>query len=166
MIASALTLRDAVPDDAAAVREVASLAWRDTYRGLLSDATIEAFIDRAYSLERLGRRIDGHTFLVVEEAGAIVAFADAAVDEDRLNLAAIYAHPERRRRGAGTLLLDTLRDRFPTLSISADVLVGNRKGEAFYERRGFVPRETLPEELFGEPVVERRWWLGAKAARP
>lgn len=160
--AAVLTVRDAISDDAAAVREVASRAWRDTYRGLLSDGTIEAFIDRAYSLEHLRRRIDGHTFLVVEDAGAIVAFADAAVDVDHLNLGAIYADPERRRRGAGTLLLDALRDRFPALAISADVLIGNRKGEAFYERRGFATRETLPAELFGEAVVERRWWLDAK----
>jgi diamine N-acetyltransferase len=161
-----LSVRDAAAEDAAALREVASLAWRDTYRGLLSDATIEAFIDRAYSLEHLRRRIDGHTFLVVEEAGAIVAFADAAVDGDHLNLGAIYAHPERRGRGAGSLVLDTLRDRFPNVPIAADVLTGNRKGEAFYERRGFVPRETLPAELFGEAVVERRWWLEAKEHRP
>ncbi len=160
-----LTVRDAISDDAAAVREVASHGWRDTYRGLLLEATIEAFIDRAYSLERVQRRIDGHTFLVVADAGAIVAFADAAIDGDHLNLGAIYAHPERRGRGAGTLLLDALRDRFPAMAISADVLVGNRKGEAFYERRGFVPRETLPAELFGEAVVERRWWLDAKEDR-
>ena len=160
-----LTVRDATARDAGPLREVASLAWRDTYVGLLSEATIEAFIDRAYSIEHLERRIRDHTFLVVEDS-TIVAFADAAVDGARLNLGAIYAHPERRGRGAGTKLLAALQARFPGLPISADVLVGNRKGEVFYERRGFVPRETLRAELFDEAVVERRWWLDRPEDRP
>jgi len=63
-----------------------------------------------------------------------------------------------RGRGAGTALLWTLLRVLPALPMSADVLAGNRKGEVFYERRGFVARETMEAELFGEPVVERRWW--------
>jgi hypothetical protein len=45
----------------------------------------------------------------------------------------------------------------------ADVLAGNRKGEPFYEARGFEPRETLDEQLGGELVAERRWWRPAMA---
>ncbi|HEX2754584.1 MAG TPA: GNAT family N-acetyltransferase, partial [Candidatus Limnocylindrales bacterium] len=149
-------------DDAASVRDVAEAAWRDTYAGLLSASTIETFIDGAYSIDRLQRRIDRHTFLVVEEEGSITAFADAVIEADRLNLVAIYALPDRRGRGAGTGLLEALRARFPGLPVTADVLVGNRKGEVFYERRGFVPREEIEADLFGEPAVERRWWLDAR----
>jgi GNAT superfamily N-acetyltransferase len=154
-------VRDALGRDAAAVRDVASAAWRDTYAGLLGAATIESFVASAYSIERLERRIAGHTFLVVEDGHAVVAFADAIREPDHVNLVAIYALPEWRGRGAGTALLDLLRARFPDLPIAADVLVGNAKGETFYEHRGFVPRERLEEELFGEAVLERRWWLGA-----
>jgi GNAT superfamily N-acetyltransferase len=152
-------VRSAVVADAAAVRAVAASAWRDTCAGLLKTATIEGFIDRSYSIERLEWRIARHTFLVVEAGDRVVAFADAVEEPDRLNLVAIYVLPEVRGQGAGTLLLESLRARFPRLPIAADVLTGNRKGEIFYERRGFRPRETLEAELFGEPVVERRWWL-------
>jgi GNAT superfamily N-acetyltransferase len=157
-----LTVRDAEADDASSVRGVAEAAWHDTYAGLLSASTIETFIDRAYSIDRLQRRIDRDTFLVVEDGGSITAFADAVVEEDRLNLAAIYALPEQRGHGAGTLLLNELRARFVGLPVSADVLVGNRKGEVFYEHRGFVAGETIEEDLFGEPAIERRWWLDAR----
>jgi GNAT superfamily N-acetyltransferase len=153
-------VRDALSGDAAAVRAVAAAGWRDTYTGLFAAATIESFVASAYSVERLERRIAGHTFLVVEDGHGIVAFADAIPEPDRLNLVAIYALPEWRGRGAGTALLDTLRERFPDLPIAADVLAGNRKGETFYEHRGFEPRERLEEDLFGEAVLERRWWLG------
>lgn len=153
-------VRDALESDVAAVREVAVAAWRDTYATLLQPGTIEAFIEAAYSVEMLERRIARHVFLVAEDVGRIIAFANATILPDRLNLASIYALPERRGEGVGTLLLAVLRTRFPKLPIAADVLSGNGKGEVFYERRGFVPRETLVEDLFGEPVVERRWWLG------
>ncbi len=154
-----VTVRRATLADPPAVRAVAAAAWRDTYDGLLAPATIEAFIERAYSLERLARRIEADVFLVAEADGEIIAFADAVLDADRVNLAAIYADPARRRRGAGSRLLAAVRDQFPGMPVAADVLVGNRKGEVFYEARGFVPRETLPSVLFGEAVVERRWWL-------
>ena len=159
-----MVVRDAEPTDAAAVRAVAESAWRATYTGLLSDRTIDAFVAAAYSIERLERRIDRHTFLVVEQTGSIIAFADAIDDEDHVNLGAIYADPARRGEGAGTVLVAELRSRFPGRPIAADVLRGNRKGEVFYERRGFVPREKIASDLFGEPVVERRWWLAATLA--
>jgi GNAT superfamily N-acetyltransferase len=153
------TVRLAMLADAPAVRAVAAAAWRDTYDGLLAPATIEAVIERAYSLDRLAQRIERHVLLVAEADGEIIAFAEALLDGDHVKLAAIYAVPARRGRGAGSLLLARVRDHFPGLSIAADVLDRNRKGEVFYEARGFVPRETLPTELFGEAVMERRWWL-------
>jgi len=156
-----MIVRVAGPEDATAVRDVAVAAWRATYAGLLSGRTIDTFVDVAYSIDRLQRRIDCHTFLVVEDAGSIIAFADAVLGDGQLNLGAIYADPGRRGEGAGTLLLGELRSRFPGLPIRTDVLRGNRLGEMFYERRGFVPREEIESDLFAEPVVERRWWLTA-----
>ncbi|MET1231759.1 MAG: GNAT family N-acetyltransferase [Candidatus Limnocylindrales bacterium] len=157
------TVRAARRSDVEAIRAVAWSAWRDTYDGLLRAATIEAFIEHAYSVESVERRIMG-IFLVVGDDHHVIAFANAVQDADRLNLAAIYALPERRGRGAGTMLLAGLRSQFPRLPIAADVLVGNRKGEVFYERRGFTPRETIEAVLFGERLVERRWWLPSPAA--
>ena len=159
MNTNAIALRDATPPDVETVRRVAAAAWRDTYAGLLKPSTIESFVDAAYSLSALERRIEADTFLIAELDGRLASFADATLDGDRVNLAAIYADPALRGRGTGSLLLAVLRSRFPRLPIVADVLVGNRKGEIFYERRGFQPRERLEGELFGERVVERRWWL-------
>jgi GNAT superfamily N-acetyltransferase len=156
------TVRDATAADAPAIRSVADAAWHDTYRGLLATATIDAFVAAAYSIERLEQRIARHVVLVAEDGGTVVAFADGVAQPDRLTLGAIYARPDRRRQGAGRALLDELRRRFPDLPVAADVLAGNRAGEAFYERVGFAPRETIETELFGEAVIERRWWLDAR----
>lgn len=155
---AAWTVRRAREDDAAAIIAVAAAAWRDTYRGLLRPETIEDFVERAYSPERVAIRIrESHVYVAVGAAG-IVAFADAVERDDRLELQAIYALPVVRGQGAGSALLETLIGLFPDRDISADVLQGNRKGEVFYERRGFVPRERLEATLLAEAVVERRWW--------
>ena len=137
---------------------VAAAGWRDTYAGLLKPETIESFIEGAYSAERVEARVSDDHFYVAEGPDGITAFVDALERDDRVELTAIYVLPEWRGQGAGTALLDVLAVLFPDRDISADVLDGNRKGEVWYERRGFSPRERLEATLLGEPVVERRWW--------
>jgi GNAT superfamily N-acetyltransferase len=154
-------IRPARADDVDAVIEVADLAWRDTYGGLLKPETIQGFIERAYSPQRVSARVAEDHFYVAEGENGIVAFVDAIERPDRVDLVAIYAMPEIRGRGAGTALLTTIVGLFPRRDISADVLIGNKKGEIFYERRGFNPRETFETTLLGEAVVERRWWRDA-----
>src|SRR5712671_2584583 len=136
-------VRAAAADDVVKVRALAAAAWRDTYAGLLRPETIETFIERAYSTERVLRRIEIDTFLVAVDEGSIAAFCDALAPEDRVDLLAIYALPTLRGRGAGTALLGELRSRYPGRTIVAEVLIGNRKGEVFYVRRGFEPGETV-----------------------
>jgi ribosomal protein S18 acetylase RimI-like enzyme len=158
------TVRRAAISDVPAIMSVAAAAWRDTYHGLLNSGTIESFIERAYSRERLGSRVTEDHFYVAEGAEGIVAFADALERDDRLELLAIYTLPKVRGYGAGTALLSKLVEFFPGRDISADVVENNRKGQVFYERRGFEPRERLEATLFGEAVVERRWWRPAEDA--
>jgi GNAT superfamily N-acetyltransferase len=151
------TVRRATREDAEAVRDVASAGWRDTYSGVLRATTIEAFLAGPYGIENVRRRITEHDFFVAEGEDGIAAFADAVPDGARIFLAAMYALPVRRGQGAGTALLEAIAGLHPALPIDAHVLLGNRKGESFYERRGFVPEESLEGELFGEPVTERPW---------
>lgn len=151
-------VRRATLDDAPAIAAVASAAWSNTYAGLLRSETIEAFVRSAYSPERLVTRITSNHLYVASGDGPVVAFADARILSDRIVLEAIYAVPQLRGQGAGTALLKALLAALPPLPMTADVVADNRKGEVFYERRGFVPRETLHANLFGEAVVERRWW--------
>ena len=153
-----IRVRRATPSHAAAIRDIAHAAWLDTYRDLLHDDTIEWFVERAYSEERVALRIERHETWVAELGGEVAAFAETAVEPDRITLVAIYASPGMRGRGLGSGLLDAITGAHPGMPIVADVLAGNRKGETFYEARGFEPRETLEEQLGSELVTERRWW--------
>ncbi len=159
-----ITVRRATPSHAPAIRDIAQSAWRATYREMLRDETIEWFVERAYSEERVALRIERHETWVAELDGAVAAFAETAVEPDRVTLVAIYASPGIRGRGLGSALLTVIVAAHPDLPIAADVLDGNRLGEAFYEARGFAPRERIDEQLGAELVVERRWWR--RAAQP
>ena len=149
----------ATQSHAPAIRSVADAAWRATYRDLLRPETIEWFLERAYSEERVGLRIERHETWVAELDGVVAAFAESDILEQQVTLLAIYADPELRGRGLGTALLEAIRGARPGLPVAADVLVGNALGETFYTARGFVPGEDIDEELGGEHVRERRWWL-------
>jgi GNAT superfamily N-acetyltransferase len=156
-----IRVRRATSSHASAIRAIAHDAWRDTYAGLLRPDTIEWFLERAYSEERVALRVERHETWVAERGGMVAAFAETAVEPDRVTLVAIYAGPAVRGVGLGSALLNAIVDAHPDLPIVADVLAGNRKGEGFYEARGFEPRETVDEQLGDELVAERRWWRPA-----
>jgi GNAT superfamily N-acetyltransferase len=158
----AIEVRAATSGDAAAVREIAAVAWRATYAGQLDGETIERFIAAAYTPERVALRIDRHVVLVAGAPdGPIEAFAELAEQPDHVQIVAFYAHPDARGRGLGSALLARVRELHPAADLAADVLVGNELGEPFYAARGFVPGELLEDEVAGKPIRERRWWLRA-----
>jgi len=157
---STIRVRRATPSHAPAIRSIADAAWRATYRDLLHEDTIEWFLERAYSEDRVGLRIERHETWVAELDGVVSAFAESEILPDRVTLVAIYAEPALRGLGLGSALLDAIMEAHPGLPVAADVLAGNAAGETFYRARGFVPGEDVDEELGGEHVRERRWWLG------
>jgi len=156
---SRIRVRRATPSHAPAIRAIADAAWRATYRDLLREDTIEWFLERAYSEDRVGLRIERHETWVAELDGVVSAFAESEILPDRVTLVAIYAEPALRGLGLGSALLDAIVGAHPGLPVAADVLAGNAAGETFYRARGFVPGEDVDEELGGEHVRERRWWL-------
>ncbi len=138
---------------------IAAASWRTTYRDLLEASTIERWLDAAYSASALQQRWQDHPIFLVEIDGRPAAFADVYIEENRIVVAAMCTHPEYRRHGAGTLLLDKVRSLAPALPVTIDLILGNSSGEGFAEFHGFSPGETIEVHLYGEPFVERRWWM-------
>ena len=160
-----VTVRRATLDDAAAIREVAHDAWRATYRDLIGEEPVERFLAQAYTPERVALRIERHeTYVAALDGGdrsGVDAFIEAMLQGDHAHIVAFYTRPGTRGRGIGSALLNRVVAAFPGLDLSADVLVGNDLGEPFYVARGFEPGDLLEEELGGETIRERRWWLRA-----
>ncbi len=138
----AIRVRRATGSDAPAIRRIAHDAWRATYAGLLRGETIEWFLERAYSEERVELRIERHETWVALADGAVALFAETAIEPDRVVLVAIYADPRTRGVGLGTAALGEIVRAHPGLPVAADVLEGNLAGETFYAARGFVARRA------------------------
>lgn len=165
---TAITVRPAVAADAAAVRDVGLSAWRATYTDLVGADAVERFIGLAYTLERIASRIERDLMFVAAYPGGdpsgVDAFIEVVEEADRPHIVAFYARPGSRGRGLGSALLARVVEAFPGRDISADVLEGNDLGEPFYVARGFEPGEQIIEDIAGEPIRERRWWLRADRA--
>jgi len=121
--------------------------------------TISSLIRRDYGPSTLKRRLLSGRLLVAENAGRVVGFADADLEEGAIHLRTIAADPPGEAGGIGDALLSAVRAAAPDLPVCADVLLGHLESEHFYEGQGFVPGETFHEVVFTEQVVERRWWL-------
>ena len=154
-------IRRAEPSDLVEIAAIAEGSWRAAYTGLLKRKTVSAWLEAAYSPAALRQRWEDHPIYLVLEEGTVVAFADAFIEDDQIVASAICTHPAHRRRGAAGLLLDWIRSLAPKLPVIADVVLGSHAGESFFETKGFVPGETIELTLFGERIIERRWWLGA-----
>ena len=96
------TVRDALPDDVAAIAEVHVASWRAAYAGLLPDAVLAGLsVDRrARQWARVVRPGTSDHVLVAESGGQVVGFAhvgpahDADTEPGTGQLATIYLHPD------------------------------------------------------------------------
>jgi ribosomal-protein-alanine N-acetyltransferase len=144
-VSSALSVRDATPGDAAAVRGVAQASWRDTYRDIFEPSFIESFLDRNYSEAALARAAGpaatgDRIFLVAERNGTIVGYLDFAEGKQGPQLFRVYADPAHYGTGVGSALLTELHRRLEgsVESYVVEVHSRNARGRAFYDRNGFV----------------------------
>lgn len=146
-------------NDLEAIQRIGTLSILHSYAGFLRPPTIDSWLDGVYSTETLVRRWQDHPIYVAEIDGVTAAFADAFIEDERIFLSALFTLPAFRLQGAGRSLVEKVRNVARSLPVTCDVLLGNDDAEIFFERLAFVPGETLRVTMFGEPVIERRWYL-------
>ncbi|ARS89815.1 GNAT family N-acetyltransferase [Natrarchaeobaculum aegyptiacum] len=153
-----LDVRCAVPDDAAAIREIARKSWHAAYDPILGEETVTETINQWYALENLKASIaESHAredavCLIAEEADEPVGFVHAGPHRDRPAVASlnrIYVRPDRWGEGSGTALLehvqDSLRGEYDRLYLA--VLADNEVGVSFYESASFKRIRTQDSDL-------------------
>lgn len=180
-----MTLRRAVPADAAAVGRIHVESWNVAYRGIMPDDVI-ARTDLAYRTKFWAERIADAEWpvFVIEEGKESVAFCqmipsrDPDDDGTRVgHITSLHVLPHLRGHGYGRKLMahviaEFRRRGFDELTLW--VLEGNGSARRFYERCGFhldggtrsYPRTAVPEVRYRlrlDRVLKDR--LG-KSARP
>jgi ribosomal protein S18 acetylase RimI-like enzyme len=130
-------VRDALPEDAAAIRAVALRAWPAAYAGLFAPGYIEHVLESGYALDVLERQLadTSAVFLVAcEDDGTIIGFLHYGEGE----LRRLYVEPDRIGQGIGAALLAELNRRLPAgTAYVALVREGNDRALRFYDRHGF-----------------------------
>jgi ribosomal protein S18 acetylase RimI-like enzyme len=153
-------IRDARPEDAAALGVVHVQCWRESYSDLLSQPLLDSIRpeDRASRWEQIIASPSDRQW-VAELDREIVGFAGTGPGRDddaprALELYAIYVLTAHHGSGAGQALLDASIGTLPAfLWIATD----NPRAEAFYRRNGFEfdgTQKVAP--FFGEMLRESR----------
>lgn len=146
-----ITVRPAVPDDAARIVDIRNAGWREAYAHLLSPQFLANLANDADAWrEGLARAERRSVTVVAELDGEVVGFAHAgpAVEDDApcdWCLAMIYQYSRAHGSGTGAALLDAAVGDRPAYLWTAE---GNPRALAFYRRNGFThdgARKTIPE---------------------
>ncbi|MCM3164811.1 GNAT family N-acetyltransferase [Metabacillus litoralis] len=151
-----IAIRKMNEGDIEQVQHVARSSWRTTYNGIIPDSTQENFVATAYSSEMLFKRLNETLFLVAEEEGEIIGFANFTPlkDERKVELGAIYLYEDYQGKGIGTDLLNAgIQHLNDVKKIYVNVEKENLAGVNFYKSKGFII-ETEYEDLFDGHVLQ------------
>ncbi|MER5307326.1 GNAT family N-acetyltransferase [Streptomyces sp. NPDC002773] len=166
-----MPIREALPEDAAAVASVHVLSWRAAYRDLLPAPYLAALDveERAAAWRVRLTAADRPTVLVATDAaGRVLAFScfrawrgEGFEPGPTAELAALYALPEAWGTGVGRALLTASTEALAAAGFRTAALwvfAGNARGRRFYEAAGWRPDgEVVREETGGRVLDELRY---------
>jgi GNAT superfamily N-acetyltransferase len=138
-------IRGAEPADARSMARVHVAAWRDTYRGLMSDAVLDdpdlvSWRERFWEAAMTDPRYDQNTVAVASHHGELIGVAmsgpplDAAGATQQLFV--LYVSAAFQGAGVGTALLNTVIE--PAAPAALWVADPNPRAHAFYLKHGFA----------------------------
>lgn len=142
-----MSARPATAADVAAICDICTRAYRETYRGLLAGDYIERVVEDFYRPPRVAGEVDASPpgwlgYQVVEEDGRVLGAAGGGMTSATTGeLYVLYLEPAERGRGLGTALLDRVTEQIRGLGATAmevSVIEGNDKAIPFYRARGFT----------------------------
>jgi len=139
-------VRPACAEDAATMARVHVGSWRETYRGLMSEAVLDD-PDLLPARERFWRsaltddRWAGNRVAVAEVGGEVIGIAMSGPPQDTdatwpLQLYVLYVLSAHHGSGAGSALLEAVIDQHESAALW--VADPNPRARAFYAKSGFV----------------------------
>lgn len=165
-------VRRAEPADAPSMARVHVDTWRETYRGLMSDAVLDdpallSWRERFWASALNDPKYNQNTVAVASHEGTLIGIAmsgpslDDADEPQQLHL--LYAYTAFHGSGVGTVLLNAVIN--PTAPAALWVADPNPRAQAFYRKNGFVPDGAVKIEDDVRAVRMVRAIQAANAAR-
>jgi len=154
-----MTVRRALPEDAAVLAAVHVRSWQETYAGMLPQEHIDrrtVALRTAQWTERL-RESDDDIFVACDRSGTIVGFTSGGRSREPVEgfdaeIGTLYLLPEAQGRGVGKQLLRALSAKLQARGFKAAwvrVLSDNVPARRFYERCGAEAVCETEEEIDG-----------------
>ena len=105
-------IRKATTEDIPAIRAMADVVFRRTYRDILSPEQLEYMMDMMYSEESLIRQMENDAFYIEDGQGYASLRYDGMMDDgrERFHLEKLYVMPEYQKTGLGRRLFDKIAD--------------------------------------------------------
>ena len=141
-----MTLRRASVDDVPLIRKIADVAFRLTYKDILSPEQMEYMMDWMYSETSLRNQFEtGHVFFIAQEGEKAVGYVSVEYqgnvdDVEVFHLQKLYLLPEYQKKGYGRKMFGKVVEyvRSQTGSVARIELNVNRNNPSlsFYEHIG------------------------------
>jgi ribosomal protein S18 acetylase RimI-like enzyme len=145
------TIRKATVEDIPLIRRLTLQVWPQTYAPILSRAQIDYMLDMMYSEVSLKKQMeDGCRFIFVNEGEKPVGFACyQELKAGKWKLHKIYVLISQQGKGTGKFMIDHVISEIRQQGATTLELQVNRnnKAKGFYEKLGFVERETIKLDI-------------------
>lgn len=152
-----MEIRPATTDDVAAIQQVARDSWEREYADIVTRETATESVEEWYGEDAIREDVTDplKVVLVAEDGGEVVGFSHALLSTSEWvgTIMRLYVHPDHRRAGIGTELLDHTVETLLAEGadrVQAFVLVANEQGNDFYRSAGFERVDAGETSIGGE----------------
>lgn len=140
-----IKLRSAELSDISTIQAIANVAFRDTYKELLSEDQIIYMLEMMYSTSSLSNQMNnGQCFILLydgtcEECQGFVSYETNYQQLDVTKLHKLYINPQMKGRGWGRILVEAVEQKAKEQNNTAISLNMNRDNRTynFYTYMGF-----------------------------
>jgi RimJ/RimL family protein N-acetyltransferase len=168
-----LLVREATPEDAAAIGDVHADAWRVAHRDLFDSRWLPRLVEQrrqCWAEVMSSREFARNTLLLAERGDRVVAFTYFGRHSDGMpngEIFDLYAHPTAWGSGVAGTLMDAAWDLIQDARfrrVRAWTMTGANRARHFYESFGFTQTGRSREHDFGDgrPVLEVEYLRSAR----
>ncbi len=157
-----LTVRTAIPSDAAGIAEIHVETWRDAYAGILPDNVLLGLSEDRYAAQWRRHLAHDRVKVAVDNRHGMIGFGSAGRARDsRLpydgEIYTLYVRPDFQGRGVGGKLLIALFESLMREGIDSALLwvLADNPARFFYEAMGGKWAAVRDETLWGVTLPER-----------
>lgn len=153
-----MQFRKARISDIPTIQEIAEATWRPTYGHILSEEQTIYMLDMMYGTEVLERQIDSSIdfYLAEEEGNTLGYFSIEVIEPGKMKLHKIYLHPGYKSQGAGTKIIERIKEIAREKGVNQIELNVNKYNSAvqFYEKKGFIRAKEMVLDIGNGYVMD------------